>query len=152
MKVKFLITIIFLSAALSGIAQKTSSLVGTWKMTSGTIAFGDSTTKYDMTQMESMKIVTPTHFAVFSKSTSTGDVGHAGAGTVKVEANNYTEIITYSTGTGNKYPMIAKFTYELNGDHWHIKGGYDKYIFDEIWQRVKQAVDIVGTGDGKLYL
>lgn len=106
-------------------------------MVSGTMKVGDSTINDDMAQMEAMKIVTPTHFAVFSKNNSTGDVTHAGAGAVKVEADTYTETITYATGTGNKYPMIAKFTYELNGDRWHIKGGYDKYTFDETWQRVK---------------
>jgi hypothetical protein len=136
MKASFLITLFIMGIAFSGIAQ-ISPLVGTWKMVSGTMKVRDSANNNDMTQMESMKIVTPTHFAVFAKSTSTGDIAHAGAGTVKVEGNNYIETITYSTGTGNKYPMIAKFTYELNGDKWHIKGGFDQYTFDEIWQRVK---------------
>jgi hypothetical protein len=136
MKAGLLITLFLICVAFSGIAQ-TSPLVGTWKMVSGTMKSGDSTINDDMTKMESMKIVTPTHFAVFAKSTSTGDIAHAGAGTVKVEGNTYTETITYATGTGNKYPMIAKFTYELSGDRWHIKGGFDTYTFDEIWERVK---------------
>jgi hypothetical protein len=136
MKASFLITLFIMGIAFSGVAQ-ISSLVGTWKMVSGTWKTGDSTRNNDMTQMESMKIVTPTHFAVFSKSTSTGDLANAGAGTVKAEGNTYTETITYATGTGNTYPMIAKFTYELNGDKWHIKGGFNQYTFDEIWQRVK---------------
>jgi len=137
MKVKSLVTLILLSLAFSCMAQKTSPLVGTWKLVSGTMSYKDSTSPYDMTKMESMKIVTPTHFAVFSKSSSTGDIAHAGAGTIKVDGNDYTEIITYATGTGNKYPIIAKFKYELNGDRWHIKGGFDQYILDETWERVK---------------
>lgn len=137
MKACLLVWLILLSISFTGMAQKTSQLVGTWKLVSGTMSFGDSTIEDDMTKMESMKIVTPTHFAVFNKDISTGDIGHAGAGTVTVGSNDYTETITYATGTGNKYPIIAKFTYKLNGDKWHIKGGFDKYTFDETWQRVK---------------
>ena len=136
MKVKFFITLVSLCMALMTNAQN-SQLVGTWKMISGTMSYKDSTFNDDLTKMEAMKIVTPTHFAVFSKNKSTGDIGHAGAGTVKVDGNNYTEIITYSTGTGNTYPMIAKFTYQLKGNQWHIKGGYGDLTFDETWEKVK---------------
>src|SRR4051812_10941567 len=122
MKINLFISLIFLGFAFSSIAQKTSALIGTWKLVSGSFATGDSTFPDDMSKMESMKIVTPTHFAVFSKSTTTGDIGHAGAGTIKIDSDTYIETITYATGTGNKYPMVAKFKYELSGDQWHIKG------------------------------
>jgi len=137
MKAQLFLMLVLLSIAFTIRAQKTSPLVGTWKLVSGTMSSGDSTVADDMSKMEAMKIVTPTHFAVFNKDKSTGDIGNAGAGTVKVGTSDYTETITYATGTGNKYPIIAKFKYELNGDRWHIKGGFDKYIFDEIWQRLK---------------
>jgi hypothetical protein len=39
----------------------------------------------------------------------------------------------YATGTGNKYPMTGRFTYQLSGNQWHIKGRFDKYILNEIW-------------------
>ena len=137
MKIRLFLVITFLIAAFAGISQQTAPLVGTWKLISGTMTYAGTTSTDDMTKTEAMKIVTPTHFAVFSKDITTGDVGHAGAGTIKVEGNTYSEIIMYATGTGNKYPMIAKFTYELNGDKWHIKGGYDNLVFDEIWQKIK---------------
>ncbi len=137
MKIRSFLVITFLLAAFAGISQKTSPLVGTWKQISGSMTYAGTTTTDDMTKTEAMKIVTPTHFAVFSKDITTGDIGHAGAGTIKVDGNTYSEIIMYATGTGNKYPMIAKFTYELKGDKWHIKGGYDDLVFDEVWQKMK---------------
>ena len=137
MKIRLFLVITFLIAAFAGISQQTAALVGTWKQLSGTVTYEGKTTTDDMTKNEAMKIVTPTHFAVFSKDITTGDVEHALAGTIKVEGNTYSEIIMYATGTGNKYPMIAKYTYELNGDKWHIKGGFDKYVIDEIWQKIK---------------
>jgi len=137
MKAKLFVMLILLSGAFTGMTQRTSPLVGTWKLVSGTMSLGDSTLADDMSKMEAMKIVTPTHFAVFNKDISTGDIGSAGAGTVKVAGNDYTETITHATGTGNKYPIVAKYKFELNGDRWRIKGGFDKYTFDETWQRVK---------------
>ncbi len=134
---KLSLIITFLMAAFAGISQKTAPLVGTWKLISGTITYEGTTNTDDMTNTEAMKIVTPTHFAVFSKDIATGDIRHAAAGTIKVNGNSYSEIIMYETGTGNKYPMIAKFTYELHGDKWHIKGGFNNYVFDEIWQKIK---------------
>src|SRR3954463_9211350 len=99
MKSKLFATIVFLGLFTCTRAQKTASLVGTWKLISGSIMVGDSTFPNDMAKLESMKIVTPTHFAVFSKNSSTGDIEHAGAGPVNFDATNYTETIMYATGT-----------------------------------------------------
>lgn len=65
-----------------------------------------------------------------------GTMQHAGAGTVKMDSKNYTEVINY----GNEKSLLGKsavFTYTLEGDKWHIKGGTAEMKFDEEWQRVK---------------
>ena len=92
-------------------------------------------TSYDNKATGSIKI-TPTHFAVISQNSSDTAFQHAGAGTVKMDSKNYTEVILY----GNTKSMIGKsatFTYRIEGDKCYIKGGTKNMKFDEVWQRVK---------------
>lgn len=80
----------------------------------------------------SIKIVAPTHFAVISENSADTAFQYAGAGTVKMDSKNYTEVILY----GNTKSMIGKsatFTYRIEGDKWYIKGGTDDMKFDEVW-------------------
>ena len=98
---------------------------------------GDSTYPYDNKTSDAIKIVTPTHFAVFSKNVTNDSMQHAVAGTVKMDDKNYTEEIQYASGPtmiGKK----AKFTYRIEGDKWYVKGGIENMMmFEEVWQRVK---------------
>jgi len=137
MKLIFLISAFLLSFSSLSVAQNKTSLAGTWKVISGTMKIGDTTTPYDLNKMESMKIVTPTHFAVFAKNKEDGTLQHAAAGKIIVSGNNYTEIINYMTGEQPRLPITAKFTSKLEGNKWHIKGGFENYVFDEVWERVK---------------
>ena len=137
MKLVLLISTLLLPFNSISIAQNNASLVGTWKLISGKMAIGDSTNTYDLSKMEAMKIVTPTHFAVFSKNTSDGTLQHAGAGNVIIDGNNYTEIINYMSGDSPHLPITSKFTSKLEGNKWHIKGRFDNFVLDEIWERIK---------------
>ena len=131
-----LFSVILLSFFFSVIyAQNKMPLVGTWKLLNGKMTNNDTTTSYTNTN-ESIKIVTPTHFAVISQHLSDSAFNHTLAGTVKMDAKNYAEEIKY--GSAKSFiGKTAKFTYRLEGDKWYIKGGFDKIIFEEEWQRVQ---------------
>ena len=137
MKTSVLLLMLLLFCTAASFAQNKMQLVGTWKLISGKVTQGDSTFPYDNKTSDAIKIVTPTHFAVFSQNVSDTAFAHAGAGPVEMDDKNYTEHIMY----GNDKDLIgktAKFTYRLEGDKWYIKGGIDNMImFEEVWQRVK---------------
>jgi hypothetical protein len=95
----------------------------------------DSTQNYNTSNLNSIKIVTPTHFAVFGQNAD-GSFGHAAAGTVQITPTNYTEKLSH----GSMLEWIgkeAKFTYTLKGDTWQIRGAVDSTTFEETWTRVK---------------
>lgn len=137
MKTSVLLSMLLLFCAAISFAQNKMQLVGTWKLISGKMTQGDSTFPYDNKTSDAIKIVTPTHFAVFSQHVPDTAFEHAGAGTVEMDGKNYTEHLMY----GNDKDMVgktAKFTYRLGGDKWYIKGGIDNMMmFEEVWQRVK---------------
>lgn len=137
MKTSVLLSMLLLFCTAASFAQNKMQLVGTWKLISGKATQGDSTFPYDNKTSDAIKIVTPTHFAVFSQNISDTAFQHAGAGTVEMDDKNYTEHLMY----GNTKDMVgktAKFTYRLEGDKWYIKGGIDNMMMlEEVWQRVK---------------
>ena len=138
MKTASLLSILLLFCAPVIFAQNKMSVVGTWKLISGKATQGDSTSSYDGKASDAIKIVTPTHFAVFSKNVSDDSLQHAGAGTVQVDDKNYTEEIKYATSK-DVVGKTAKFTYRIEGDKWYIKGGIENMImFEEVWQRLNK--------------
>ena len=134
MKLKsVLLAFLLLSAGLSHAQQ--NSIVGTWKLVSGKMTTGDSTVSYGTNTGESMKIITPTHFAVMSKSTD-GTPGHFAGGRVKMDNTNYTETLEYSSVKDMLNNNVV-FTYKVEGNRCHIVGGTNNYKFDEIWEKVQ---------------
>ena len=134
MKTPLLLSVLLLlfSSTLS-FAQNQMSVVGTWKFVSGKSTRGDSTTSYDDKTVDQIKIVTPTHFAVFSK-----DFANAAAGTVQIDDKNYIEEIKYCT-LKDWLGKNVKFTYRIDGDKWYVKGGIENTVmFDEVRQRVSK--------------
>ena len=112
MKIKnFLLSLLMLTAA-SAFAQK-KSLVGTWKMVSSKITVNDSTTTSDDTKGETMKIITPTHFALLSKSADSA-LQYAGGGPVTMDNRNYTETIAFFSDKSMRN-KIEVFTYKIDG-------------------------------------
>ena len=137
MRTKLLFSILLLLFTATCFAQNKMQLVGTWKLVSGKMIQGDSSYPYDNKTSDAIKIVTPTHFAVMSKTVANDTLEHAVAGIVKMDDKNYTEEIQYAsaaTMVGKK----AKFTYRVDGDKWYVKGGIENMMmFEEVWQRVK---------------
>jgi hypothetical protein len=137
MKTTVLLSILLLLCVSVSFAQNKMSIVGTWKLISGKITEGDSTSPYDNTTSDAIKIVTPTHFAVLSKNVADDSLQHAGAGTVQMDDKNYTEEIKYSSFK-DLVGKTAKFAYRIEGDKWYIKGGIENMMtFEEVWQRIK---------------
>src|SRR4051812_45316629 len=92
MKSKSVLMILLLLVATSMYAQK-SSLVGTWKLVSSKVTMNDSTAANE-NKGETMKIITPTHFALLSKDMD-GTLQYAGGGRVAMDNANYTETVEY---------------------------------------------------------
>lgn len=115
--------------------SQTNSIVGTWKLVSEKMTHGDSVTNYGSSTLNSMKIISPTHFAVFTHNPD-GSFAHALGGAASFTANTYTESIDY----GSRQSMIgqkARFSYEVRENQLHMKGGVGGYTFDETWTRIK---------------
>ena len=137
MKTRVLLSMLHLFFTAASFAQNKMQLVGTWKLISGKATQDASTFPYDNKTLDAIKIVTPTHFAVFSQKVSDTAFQHASTGTAEMDDKNYTEHLLYD----NNKDMVgktAKFTYRLEGDKWYIKGKIDNMVMlEEVWQRVK---------------
>lgn len=116
-------------------SQNQSSIIGTWKLVSGKMTRNDSTFNYGSSNLNSMKIITPTHFAVFGQNAD-GSFSHASAGVATFTGNTYTESIDYGSFQ-NAMGSKMTFTYSIKGNQLHISGGGSGYTFDEDWERVK---------------
>jgi hypothetical protein len=134
MKHILLFAAVLLSAAV--FAQTQSPMVGTWKLVSGQLTRNDSTQNYTAANLSSLKIISPTHFAVFGEN-SDGSFSHAFGGSVTITPDTYTESIDFGSSPDMK-GRKAVFKYEVKGDQLHINGGMDGITFNEMWTRVKQ--------------
>ena len=132
-QILFLFALLF--TTIIGFTQSNTALVGTWKLVSGKMTTNDSTMTYSPPSMQSMKIVTPISFSVISKDQD-GNMTHASAGKVKMDDKNYTEILDYSSSK-DMLNQSVNFTYTIEGNRWHVKGGTAQITFDEVWERVE---------------
>ena len=134
MKIKsFLLTMLLLTAAAT-YAQK-NSLVGTWKLVSSKITMNDTTSTSDDSKGETMKIITPTHFALLSKGTD-GALQYAGGGRVTMDNRNYTETIAFFSEK-SMLNKVGVFTYSIEGNKCHFEGKIDDIKIDEVWEKVQ---------------
>jgi hypothetical protein len=134
MKIKnFLLSLLLVTAA-SAYSQK-NSLVGTWKMVSSKITMNDSTTTSDGTKGETMKIITPTHFALLSKGADSA-LQYAGGGRVTMDNRNYTETVSFFSDK-SMLNKVAVFTYKIDGNKCHFEGRIDDFKLDEVWEKVQ---------------
>ena len=134
MKIKSFLLSVLLLAVASTYAQN-KALVGTWKLVSSKITMNDTTSTSDGSNGETMKIITPTHFALLSKGADSSMI-YAGAGRVTMDNGNYTETITYFSDKSmlNKKAM---FTYHIEGNRCHFDGKLDNIKIDEVWEKVQ---------------
>jgi hypothetical protein len=133
-KILSLICVLFYTAA--ALAQNNPMITGTWKMISGKSIRNDTTRDYNLTGAETIKIITPTHFAHFTKRSSDDSLINSHAGRVKIDSKNYTEMIDFAASK-TLQSKTSTFTYTVDGDKLHIIGGITEMKFDEIWHRVK---------------
>lgn len=110
---------IFISVAFRG-QEKKPSLVGSWKLISGTTISGKDTVRTDYTQGKSfVKIINATHFAFLQHDLEKGKGKEAsyssGGGTYSLQGNQYTEHLEYCSDRqweGNDF----SFTVSLKND------------------------------------
>lgn len=111
--------------------SKNTSIIGSWKLVSGTVIKGKDTTLTDYTKnQEAIKIINKTHFAFLRH-----DLGRdslkifvSGGGRCTINDNVYKEFLDYCNyreWENNSF----EFTYEINGDTL-ITSGIEKV--DEI--------------------
>jgi hypothetical protein len=134
MKIKSFLLFLLLLTAASAFAQK-NSLVGTWKMVSSKMTMNDSTTTSDDTKGETMKIITPTHFALLSKGADSA-LQYAGGGRVTMDNRNYTETIAFFSDK-SMLNKVAVFIYKMDGNRCHFEGKIEDIKLDEVWERVQ---------------
>lgn len=109
--------------------------VGTWKLIKGEYVNHEGVLiDYHSLNMQSTKVITPTHFSFVSKS---GEAfWAAGVGTYSYSASAYTEqleLASFEYEDNGAYP----FTYKIEGELWHnerFKAG--KRVEYELWQKV----------------
>jgi hypothetical protein len=128
----FLLFLLLVTATIS-FAQR-NSLVGTWKLVSSKTTMNDSTTVNE-NKGETMKIITPTHFALLSKDAD-GTLQYAGGGRVVMDNNSYTETVEYFSDK-SMLNQKAVFTYKMEGAKCHFNGSIGAVKIDEVWQRVQ---------------
>jgi hypothetical protein len=122
MKTKFLFTVLLFCFSLQLFAQ--NPLVGTWEVVSlkGTDSDG-SKISFDGSQFKETKIITPTHYFLFTQRKQ-GDslvFDKAIAGTIRVEGNKYIETPVYFSQEGIGKSKL-NFTYKLDGDRFIQSG------------------------------
>jgi hypothetical protein len=102
------------------VEEKTSPLIGTWKLLSGTLIEKGDTTTTDYTKDLSMiKIINATHFSFLNHDLSKGKdstkVFAAGGGRYELNGDQYTEFLEYCSDR-NWEGHEFKFAIEIEND------------------------------------
>lgn len=146
MKAPFLCTLIFFCFAWPLLAQQ-HPLVGTWEVVSikGTDTDGTKISA-DGTQFKETKIITPTHYILFTERKQ-GDslvFDKAIAGTIRVEGNKYIETPVYFSDEAHGKGK-TNFTYKLDGNTFIQAGtvitpeGKTATIDELVFKKVKET-------------
>jgi hypothetical protein len=133
-----------------------TSMVGTWELVSQKMVNPDGTQEvYDRSSIKSYKVITPTHFMVIAEKPHKNGVrfNYATGGTYTLVGNKYIESLEiasredYSTN-------LTNFIVRVEGNKLYQKGSVttkkgEKYLFDEIWQKVdlspQENKDVLGA-------
>jgi len=125
---------------LTGCSQETNPFVGSWKLVSQKLIFSDTTITADASTLQSMKILSQTHFAYVTDKTHQDSTIflRAGAGTYTHSDKEYAEKIEYSSDPvmlGKTY----RFSFEMEGDTWTHIGDIEDYDvrIEEVWRRTQ---------------
>jgi hypothetical protein len=112
------------------------ALVGTWRMTKG--IFGGEAVPLGPSDPVPMKLITPTHFLVFTYEPAKKTFLYAHGGPFKATGAAYDESVEY--GFGDSFARVGgskpHFTCHLTKDTWRISGKLpDGTPLDETWTR-----------------
>jgi len=126
---------LFLSLVCFSALADDNPFVGTWKLVKGEyVNHEGKVVDYASLNMQSTKIITPTHFSFVSKSN--GAFWAAGVGTYSHSTSTYTEqleLASFNYEENGAYP----FEYNIKGDRWHNERFKDgKRVEYEVWQKV----------------
>lgn len=124
-------------SSLVGASLVGSSLIGSWQFVSGRYTEPNKTPIiYKNPDLRAIKIITPTHFSYITEK-GDGSFYVAGAGTCKLEKEQYTETLNYSSVPTMKNKSYT-FKYHIENDLWHMEGIEDGSLTEEIWQRLPE--------------
>ena len=101
--------------SLNNVAERKNEIIGTWKLIYADIKENDSLTIKDMTKSDFIKIINSTHFAFFNQDPDNAEGFYGGAGTYKLDGNQYTETLNFF-GEEIYRGQSFQFTIEINGD------------------------------------
>jgi predicted DNA-binding protein len=114
-----------------------SSLVGSWQFVSGRYTEPNKPpVAYKSPELRAIKIITPTHFSYVTEN-GNGSFYVAGAGTCKLEKEQYTETLDYASVPTMKNKSYT-FKYHIENDLWYMEGMEDGSLTEEIWQRLPE--------------
>ena len=125
---------------LTGCSQEPNPFVGSWELVSSKSIYSDTTISADMSALQSIKILSQTHFAYVTTMKAQDSIifVRAGSGTYSFNEKEYVEKIEYSSVP----EMLGKaydFTHEIKGDTWSHIGDLENFNvkIEEVWRRTK---------------
>lgn len=125
------------SSSLISSSLMSSSLVGSWQFVSGRYTEPNKAPViYKHPDLRAVKIITPTHFSYITEN-GDGSFYVAGAGICKLEKEQYTETVNYSSVPTMKNKSYT-FKYHIENDLWYMEGMEDGSLTEEIWQRLPE--------------
>ena len=119
-------------------SQELNPFVGSWEMVSYKEIWPDTTLTGDTSTLQSIKVLSSTHFALATVNPKDSSFRHGGAGSYSYSEDKYIENILYFS-----VPiMIGKsydYEYKFEGDTWTIAGDLEEFNLriEEVWRRLK---------------
>ena len=101
--------------SLRNVVESNNEIIGIWKLVYTDIKENDSLTVKDMTKSDFVKIINSTHFAFFNQDHDDASGFYGGAGSYKLEGNQYTETLNFF-GEEVYRGQSFQFTVEIKGD------------------------------------
>jgi hypothetical protein len=132
----FVLSLIVLSSL--SCSQEPNPFVGSWEMVSYKEIWPDTTIMGDKSTLQSIKVLSSTHFALITINPIDSSFRHGGAGSYSYSDNKYIEKIMYFS-----IPiMMSKsydYEYKFEGDTWTIAGDLEEFDLkiEEVWRRLK---------------
>ena len=117
--------------------QKSSEILGTWKLVS--YKYGESDIQFANDSIQRIKLVTPTHFTWIHYTTKDQIIEESAGGTYILDGSNYVENIGFGGYTMRAY-FNKKQAYKLkieNGKMYLFGVMTDNQRIEEIWEKIE---------------